>query len=81
MKSEEWEKADEALKTIARYQIENDRANLINTNKIKAELIYNQLNIFNSNKLGYFIFGGLLLIISFIQLFREQNWLGIYAYF
>ena len=73
LKSEEWEKADEALKTIARYQIENDRANLINTNKIKAELIYNQLNIFNSNKLGYFIFGGLLLIISFIQLFREQK--------
>ena len=32
------------------------------------------MNIFNSNKLGYFIFGGLLLIFSFIQLFRKQQW-------
>ena len=74
LKSDEWHKAEEALKVITRNQIENDRANLINTNKLKAEVIYNQLNIFNSNKLGYFIFGGLLLIFSFIQLFRKQQW-------
>jgi cytochrome c-type biogenesis protein CcsB len=37
--------------------------------------MYNQLNFFNSNKLGYFIFGGLLLMFSFIQLFRKQQWI------
>ena len=75
LKSDEWEKAEEFLKIIARNQIENDSANLINTNKLKAELMYNQLNFFNSNKLGYFIFGGLLLMFSFIQLFRKQQWI------
>ena len=81
LKSDDWEKADEALNTITRYQIENDRSNLINTNKLKAELIYNQLNIFNSNKLGYFIFGGLLLVFSFIQLFREHKWIRYVSIF
>src|SRR5690554_8001982 len=52
LRSDDWVKADKALNLIKSYQIENDNANLINTKKLKAELRYNQLNIFNSNKLG-----------------------------
>src|SRR5690554_3439996 len=81
LRSDDWVKADKALNLIKSYQIENDNANLINTKKLKAELRYNQLNIFNSNKLGYFILGGLLLVFSFIQLFRKQEWIRFISIF
>ena len=75
LKSDDWNKANEALKAITSYQLENDKASLINTSQLKVEMIYNGLNIFNSNKLGYLILGGLLLVISFIKLLRPRIWI------
>ena len=75
LKSDDWNKANEALKAITSYQLENDKASLINTSQLKVEMIYNGLNIFNSNKLGYLILGGLLLVVSFIQLLRQRIWI------
>lgn len=70
-----WDRADEALKIISNYQLEKDNASLINPNRIEAELKYNRLNIFNFSKIGYFIVGGILLILSFSQLIRKRIWL------
>lgn len=79
LQTNDWSKPDELLVQIAEYQIQNDKASLIKPDKIQAELKYNHLNIFNSAKIGYFIFGGLLLIIAFIQLLNNRKWVKIVA--
>lgn len=71
----DWSKPDEALAEIVRYQQLNDKASLIHPKKLAAEVRYNQMNIFNRSKTGYFIFGGVLLIFVFIQMWRKQAWL------
>ncbi len=74
LKSGNWSKPDNLLQTMQEYQRKNDAARLIKPKKIEAELKYNRLGIFNLNKLLYFIFGGLLLVIAFMQLIRERKW-------
>ncbi len=69
----DWSKSDEIVNLISDYQLKNDVASLIKPEKIKAELYYNQLNIFNSSKLGYFILGGLLLIGAFMQIINKRK--------
>jgi cytochrome c-type biogenesis protein CcsB len=51
----------------------SDTDNRINPNKIKAELLYNKLNIFRLCKMIYLIFGGILLILTVISLFIEYK--------
>lgn len=75
LKSNDWNLADESLDLIKKHQLENDKANLINTKRLSAEQKYNQLNIFNNSKLGYFILGGILLVFTFINLFRNRTWI------
>lgn len=75
LQSNDWSKPDEILNSIKEYQLSNDKASLIRQDKIKAELKYNRLNIFNYSKLGYFILGGLLLILAFIRLMNRKTWL------
>lgn len=75
LQSNDWSKPDEILNSIKEYQLSNDKASLIRPNKIEAELKYNRLNIFNYSKLGYFILGGLLLILAFIRLMNRKTWL------
>ena len=61
----DWEKANEALNKINIFQQEKDIDSRINVKKIKAELLYNKLNIFRMNKKIYLIFGGILLLLIF----------------
>lgn len=75
LQSNDWSKPDEILNSIKEYQLSNDKASLIRPDKIEAELKYNRLNIFNYSKLGYFILGGLLLILAFIRLMNRKTWL------
>ncbi|MDD4009991.1 MAG: cytochrome c biogenesis protein CcsA, partial [Fermentimonas sp.] len=77
LQTNDWSKPDELLSLINEYQLRNDKASLINSKKIKAELNYNHLNIFNSSKLGYFILGGLLLVFAFMQLINKRKWIHI----
>lgn len=74
IKNGDWTKADEALLIINSYQLENDKAGLIHPKKLQAELHYNRIDIFNRIKVGYFISGGLLLIIALMQLLSEKRW-------
>lgn len=75
MQSGDWDKPDEMLNDIIRYQQQNDKASLIHPGKIEAELRYNQMNIFSRSRTGYFIFGGALLILAFIQMLRRGEWI------
>lgn len=74
LRSGDWSRADAALGVIEDYQWENDKASLIHPDKLKAEYRYNQWDLFNRVKVGYFITGGLLLIIALMQLLREKRW-------
>ena len=75
LQSGDWSKPEALLDEIARYQKENDKAALIHPKKIEAEVRYNQMNIFNRCKTGYFIFGGILLILAFMQMLRKREWI------
>lgn len=70
----DWQSADDALDAIKNYQDANDKAELIRKDKIEAELLYNRLNIFDRVKVGYFIMGGLLLVIAVMQLINDSLW-------
>lgn len=74
LRSGDWSKADGALDLIKTYQLDNDKASLIHPEKLEAEFRYNQWNLFNRVKVGYFICGGLLLVIALMQLLREKRW-------
>ena len=71
----DWSKSEEMLDAIIRYQQKNDKASLIHPQKLAAEVRYNQMDIFNRCKTGYFIFGGILLILSFMQILRKREWI------
>lgn len=75
MQSDDWSKPDALLNEIAHYQQQNDKASLIQPGKISAELRYNEMNIFSRVRTGYFIFGGVLLILAFMQILRSRGWL------
>lgn len=74
LRSGDWTKAEQALSVIESYQLTNDKASLIHPGKLEAEFRYNKMNLFNRVKVGYFICGGLLLVISLMQLLREKRW-------
>jgi cytochrome c-type biogenesis protein CcsB len=68
--SGDWNGADGALNEIEALQRESDGASLIRPEKLRAELYYNRIDLFNRVKLGYFIAGGLLLVTALMQLLR-----------
>jgi cytochrome c-type biogenesis protein CcsB len=75
VQSGDWDKACDVLALIETYQLKNDKAQLINPKKLRAEVHYNEMNIFGRSKVGYFILGGLLLLVAAAQLLRKRSWL------
>lgn len=75
IKTDDWEKAYESLRAIDIYQQEKNTTLEVNSKKINTELIYNKLDIFRLCKKFYLILGGLLLVVSFISLFKKQKWI------
>lgn len=74
LRSGDWSEADRALGVIGSYQLTNDKASLIHPGKLEAEYRYNKMDLFNRVKVGYFICGGLLLVVALMQLFRQKRW-------
>jgi cytochrome c-type biogenesis protein CcsB len=68
LSSHSWTKSDEALKKIAAFQIKNGAAVYPSENKIKAEIFYNNSNVFEILWPLYFIMGFVLLIVSFAKI-------------
>lgn len=63
-----WEEADKALEKIAAYQHKYGEAVYPGANKIKAELFYNNTNIFELLWPLYFVMGFVLLFASFANI-------------
>ena len=75
LKTDDWTQAGQSLEAIRSYQEKNTTLR-IDDRKLKAELLYNRLNIFRQCKKVYLISGGILLVLSFIALFRKNKWLA-----
>lgn len=73
----DWKKANEVVTMITTYQQAKNKTLDIRPEKIQAEIKYNKLEVFRFSKIGYLILGGLLLILSFIALFRQRKWLKV----
>lgn len=73
MRSGNWEDANSDLSTILEYQTDNNKSIKITADEIKAELLYNDLNIFQTCKKIYLILGGILLVLSFVNIFRKSK--------
>jgi len=74
LQSGEWSKPKQLLDKIKEFQLKNDIGKHIDDGKIKAEISYNKLRIFDRCKLSYFILGGLLLVFAFMQLLKKRKW-------
>jgi cytochrome c-type biogenesis protein CcsB len=74
MKVQDWEKADEILRMIDIYQQSKNNTLDVSPQRIKVELLSNKLDIFRTCKKLYLILGGLLLVLSFMALFKERKW-------
>ncbi len=68
LKNGDWKKADKALDTIKNYQKYYGAAVLPSETKIKAELLYNRLDIFNRLVPYYLIIGSILLLLILANL-------------
>lgn len=73
----DWTKADEVIGMIGTYQQAKNKTLDITPEKIQAELKYNKMDVFRYCKIGYLSLGGLLLILSFIMLFKRERWMKV----
>ena len=71
LKSGDWTKADEVVSMIGTYQQAKNKVLDITPERMQAELKYNRMDIFRYCKIGYLVLGGLLLVLSFVSLFRQ----------
>jgi cytochrome c-type biogenesis protein CcsB len=76
LKTGDWTQAEQSLEAIRSYQ-EAHTTLPIDHHKLKAELQYNRLNIFQQCKKVYLIAGGILLVLAFISLFKKHKGLQI----
>lgn len=74
LKSGNWTEADKVLEMIHTYQQAKNKTLDISPKRIEAELTYNELDVFRLCKIGYLITGGLLLVFSFLALFKDRTW-------
>ena len=70
-----WDKADEMINMIDTYQQARNKTLDISPEKMRAEIKYDQLDVFRQCKKGYLILGGLSLVFSFMGLFGQKRWI------
>ncbi len=69
----DWSQADRVLGMIRTYQDARDTSHVLDHKRLKAEITYNKLNIFKWCKMGLLIFGGILLVIGILGLFKPSR--------
>lgn len=74
-----WKPVNNAISTISEYQRFYGASVYPSSGRIKVELIYNKLNIFERLWPLYFFVGFALLILSFIKILRPKFPLNIYS--
>ena len=68
-----WVKADSALSDIENYQMQNLCGLKIDRARLEAECSYNKFNALSVSKRLYFIFGGILLLLSLISINSKKT--------
>ncbi|MDR3143219.1 MAG: cytochrome c biogenesis protein CcsA [Tannerellaceae bacterium] len=76
LKEGDYSKADEVLDMIRIYQEKKNTTLDVNPQKIEVELKYNKLDIFRLCRKCYLIMGGIVLVLSFLALFRKEKWIN-----
>ena len=77
LQSNDWSKPNEVLDMVLTYQKAKNNVPEFDMGLIDIELKYNKLKVFHWCKIGYLSLGGLLLIFSFILLFRKKSWISL----
>lgn len=69
-----WKEADKIVEMMNVFQQAKAKVPAIDNHKVKAELLYNQLNLFFWCRLAYLILGGILLFIICGEIIADFKW-------
>ena len=73
--SGDWKDADQKVEFISMFQKKYGSEVIPSENKIKYEVMYNKYKPFQKLFPYYMLVGFVMLILSFIQLFKERKWI------
>lgn len=79
--SGDYSEPNKLLEAFKQNQMNNGAEVLPSENKVKTEIIYNKLDIFNRLYKYYALIGGLLFIVLILKIFKEREIWEIAAYF
>ncbi|HMB62949.1 MAG TPA: cytochrome c biogenesis protein CcsA, partial [Eudoraea sp.] len=79
--SGDYSEAEKLLAAFHQNQVNHGREVLPSENKVKAEVIYNRLNIFNRLYKYYTLVGMLMFMVLIIRIFRDRKLWRIATYF
>ena len=74
VRSNNWKEADKIIEMMNIFQQAKAKVPTIDNRKVKAELLYNQLNLFFWCRLAYLILGGILLFIACGEIIADFKW-------
>lgn len=74
VRSGNWEEADKIVGMMNIFQQAKSKTSAIDNQRVKAELLYNQLNLFFWCRLAYLILGGILLFIACGEIIADFKW-------
>lgn len=78
VQSNNWDKADEVVEVLKNFQVNNASSTiLIAPQKVALEISYNKQQVFFKSMMLYTVFGFLLLIVGFFQVFCQKKWLNL----
>lgn len=77
VRTDNWADADKILEEIKSFQLEKNKTIEVSSDKIEAELLYNELNINRFCKKVYLILGGVLLLLAFINILKKRKSINI----
>lgn len=74
VQANDWKEADKIVEMMNVFQQAKAKVPAIDNHKVKAELLYNQLNLFFWCRLAYLILGGILLFIICGEIIADFKW-------
>ncbi|MCK0159387.1 cytochrome c biogenesis protein [Allomuricauda sp. F6463D] len=78
--SGDYSQPDKLLEAFKQNQINHGEEILPSENRIKTEIIYNKLDLFNRLYKYYALVGGLLFFVLIAKIFKERKFLDAFAY-
>ena len=74
VRTNNWKEADKIVDMMHIFQQAKSKTPAIDNQRVKAELLYNQLNLFFWCRLAYLILGGILLFIACGEIIADFKW-------